>query len=217
MIWGGSGAAVPAVHLFSLLLLGAALALTGRAMIQKGGWARVSALLGLGLLVITVPVAVFALSLPHTFTNGTVADAGQVNSNFTSLATAIDSDRARLTALESQSFGRVYVGTTTVTGSMASLGSYVGADARCQAAFPGSFVCSTQEILESNRRGLLPTSGGISINSGVAGISPPNVADCNAWSGEGYRVGVNFSGGPRFVYSQNGCTTGLSFPLGCCK
>jgi hypothetical protein len=215
MIWGGV-AAVPAINSMALLALGAALGLIGRFMIKKGGFARLSALLGLALLVISVPLTVRALSLPHIFSNGTVADAGQVNANFSSLAVAIDQDRARLGSLENAP-GRVYVGTVTVFGSAISLGSYAGADRRCQDVFPGSFVCTTQEVFESHRQGLLPSSGGIAINSGLAGIDPPNVADCRGWSGEGYRTGVNFTSGPTFVTTQNGCAISLSFPLGCCR
>jgi hypothetical protein len=41
-------------------------------------------------LWVALPLGLAAVSLPHTFTNGTIADADQVNANFDALATAID-------------------------------------------------------------------------------------------------------------------------------
>jgi hypothetical protein len=49
-----------------------------------------NARLPLLVLAAAVPLALLATTLPHTFTNGTVADATQVNANFETLATAID-------------------------------------------------------------------------------------------------------------------------------
>jgi hypothetical protein len=53
-----------------------------------------TALLGCGLVAsLALPSALSAISLPHTFVNGTVADADAVNANFTALADAIATSR----------------------------------------------------------------------------------------------------------------------------
>lgn len=44
----------------------------------------------LAVLLVLSPVAASAVTIPFIFTNGTVADADQVNANFAALATAID-------------------------------------------------------------------------------------------------------------------------------
>jgi len=41
-------------------------------------------------LLLLLPLSVGALTLPHAFTNGTVADATQVNANFAAIANALD-------------------------------------------------------------------------------------------------------------------------------
>jgi hypothetical protein len=58
------------------------------------------------------PVAVYAGSVGSltSFTNGTVADATQVNDNFAALVTAVDDNDGRLAALESLGGGGGFVG-----------------------------------------------------------------------------------------------------------
>ena len=55
---------------------------------------------GFGFLVllgVTIPFWLFAstVTLPYTFSNGTVADANQVNANFSALKSAIDANAAQ--------------------------------------------------------------------------------------------------------------------------
>jgi hypothetical protein len=61
-------------------------------------WARVA----LPLVVIAIPLGVLAssLSMPNTFANGTVADAVEVNQNFSAVAAAVNDNDARIAALE---------------------------------------------------------------------------------------------------------------------
>jgi hypothetical protein len=47
-------------------------------------------------LVVAVPAAILAVSVPNTFANGEVADADLVNDNFNTLATAIDANTTAL-------------------------------------------------------------------------------------------------------------------------
>lgn len=64
-----------------------------------------SASLALGLALPTLIRA--AVTLPYSFQAGTVANASQVNANFTTLASAIDAQDTRLTATESVAASKV--------------------------------------------------------------------------------------------------------------
>lgn len=82
LVWGRIAAA-PALPAWGILLLGAALFLLTLRLLR----AR-SRTIGLAALVLAfaVPLTAHAISLPFTFTNGTVADATQINANFAALA-----------------------------------------------------------------------------------------------------------------------------------
>jgi hypothetical protein len=82
LIWGQVHAA-PALTLWSILFLCAAFVVVGLRFVR----ARPRTI-GLAALVLAfaVPFTAKALSLPFTFTNGTVADATQVNADFAALA-----------------------------------------------------------------------------------------------------------------------------------
>lgn len=81
-------------------------------------------------LAALVPAAVIAGSvvLPHSFSNGVIADANEVNANFTALATAVNDNDARLDTF------------TFNTGNVAVGGSFKVADdaTACSAARAGS-------------------------------------------------------------------------------
>jgi hypothetical protein len=97
LVWGNPVAA-PTMTTVSLILLGATLALLGRWMLRHGAKPRTTALF-LGVLAAIVPLTAGALGpLPFTFTNGTVADATQVNANFEALRTGV-------TNLENRAYG----------------------------------------------------------------------------------------------------------------
>lgn len=81
MIWGGNASAVPVLSPLGLLTLTALLVAMLWGVHQRR-LTRSAALLAL-LVAIAVPlVAMAAVSLPHIFINGTVADADEVNENF---------------------------------------------------------------------------------------------------------------------------------------
>ena len=88
MVWGAAApAAVPSIDGLGLGLL--ALVLIGLAI--RG--LRSRATLGLMVLASFVGAADLAeaqVTIPNTFTNGEVADAGEVNANFSALANALD-------------------------------------------------------------------------------------------------------------------------------
>lgn len=54
------------------------------------------------LWVLALPILVFAsqVTIPNTFVSGTVADAGQVNANFTAVKNAVNDNDTRITAIE---------------------------------------------------------------------------------------------------------------------
>ena len=89
--WGGGpliGTPVASIPINStaLLVLGILIGACGARLARKGH----SRLL-MTSIVILYPLATLAVSLPHVFVNGEVADASQVNENFDALSAAIDS------------------------------------------------------------------------------------------------------------------------------
>ena len=88
MIWG-QAALVPATGRAGTLLLGLLLGAISLHLIRSGRHRR----WGVGLVafaLVLIPLSAGALALPFTFSNGTVADANQVNSNFDTVKTAIE-------------------------------------------------------------------------------------------------------------------------------
>jgi hypothetical protein len=81
MIWGQASAA-PALGFWGAMLLGAVLGALGVRSL-RGSRPRTVGIVALALAIL-LPVS--ARALPFTFTNGTVADANQVNANFAALA-----------------------------------------------------------------------------------------------------------------------------------
>jgi hypothetical protein len=94
MIWGRASQAVPLLGPLGLLLLAMLLMLSG-AILLRDPAARRRMGKAMALLVLLVPLSAFAV--PFTFTNGTVADATQVNQNFTSLESRIAALEAKRT------------------------------------------------------------------------------------------------------------------------
>jgi hypothetical protein len=64
----------------------------------------------LGVAALAVPSALFAGAVGSlvTFSNGTVADANDVNANFAAVQTAVDDNDTRLTAVEGAVSGPVF-------------------------------------------------------------------------------------------------------------
>jgi hypothetical protein len=81
MIWG-QARAVPALGFWVTILVGAVLGALGARRL-RGGRPRVVATVALAIAIL-VPIS--ARALPFVFSNGTVADATQVNANFAALA-----------------------------------------------------------------------------------------------------------------------------------
>lgn len=99
MIWGGA-VAVPALSLAGVLALAAALAILGVRLSRRRQ--RPGLLLGilwaLPVLLVAGGLTWAQVSIPHTFVNGTRADAVQVNENFQAVATAVNADHLLIKA-----------------------------------------------------------------------------------------------------------------------
>jgi hypothetical protein len=93
-------------------------------------------LCGLGLLAVPVWLAAGSVGTLTTFVNGTVADADQVNANFTAIATAVDDNDARLDAF-TVSGGQVGIGGSPGTDLEVHGGLRLGPVATCDAATQG--------------------------------------------------------------------------------
>jgi hypothetical protein len=120
MIWG-QATPVPALGFWGLMVLLAALGVLGVRRL-RGGRSRLvgGAALGLALLV---PIS--ARALPFTFTNGTVADATQVNANFAAVAASQGvAPAATANMVDLVQNGACPVGSTGIV-----LNAVVGADA----------------------------------------------------------------------------------------
>ncbi len=99
MVWGAGASAVPSLGWLGLAILAMGLAATAAWTLRKRRPA-LGLTLSLVLLVIPLAVAAGTVSVPNTFVNGTVADADQVNANFSALATESNAQDARLLTLE---------------------------------------------------------------------------------------------------------------------
>lgn len=97
MVWGT--VAVPGLAPWGLLLLGMAIPTAGWLLARRLRGRSLAAALLLGIVV--VPVAAWAaVTLPHSFTNGTAADADEVNANFAALVAAVEANQARLDQID---------------------------------------------------------------------------------------------------------------------
>jgi hypothetical protein len=92
MLWGGAPQPVPLLGLLGLVLVAMLLMVLGGILLRSPAAGRRMGKATV-LLVLLVPLSAFAV--PFTFSNGTVADANQVNQNFASL-------EARIVALEAK-------------------------------------------------------------------------------------------------------------------
>jgi len=86
MVWGGPAVPTLPVGLLVVLMLGCFLA--GGFFLRPGRRGPRSALAA--ALLFLLPLSVTALTLPHVFANGTIADADEVNADFEAITSALD-------------------------------------------------------------------------------------------------------------------------------
>jgi hypothetical protein len=130
MTWGTQTiAAVPALPGGMLLLLGALLLLVGYRMGRRQRAPRWMALvvgLGVALVPLAIVHATSTFGVPFTFTNGTVADASQMNQNFTAVANEINNLRNQTSVVTECEF-RARTSTQAVHCGTGGGGAYLSA------------------------------------------------------------------------------------------
>jgi len=100
MIWGLLPTPVPGVPGFGLIALALAL-LAAAAWLLRSRRTSLGLPVLLVLLAIPLVVAAGTVTVPNTFTNGTTADANEVNANFDAVESAVNDNDARIGAAES--------------------------------------------------------------------------------------------------------------------
>ena len=103
MVWGGiTPVPVPLTSPIGIVILVAALIGCGIVSLRSR-LPKYTTWLSVGMLLI-VPITAYAaiISVPNTFTNGTIADATEVNANFDGIVSESNAQHARIAALESQ-------------------------------------------------------------------------------------------------------------------
>lgn len=118
-------------------------------------------------------------------------------------------------------FGPVYVGQTAATYDGAR-GGYDDADALCAAAFAGSHICRTSEILETVKcnRASLPTADMAWIANGPPGYTA-RANDCKGWTSN-TGSGAEIAYGSIWAFDANGgvgwvTTCNMSLKFACCR
>ena len=173
MIWGG--VAVPVLGLLGLVMLGAVLCLTARRWTpgRPQRW-RVAAL----VLAVGLPLAVLAdtVVIPHVFSNGTVADAVQVNANFNALVVESNAQDARIGALEAApgvSGYEIQQRSIVLTGTPAGLNNSADCPAGKRAVGGGYRLSAGVTTLRIDISAPLSDGSGWQLSAFLSGFSPP--------------------------------------------
>ena len=142
MIWGASP--VPLLGIFGLMALAISLAVSS-------GWAlrRKSTRVALVLVMAAVPLGVAAstLSAPHVFVNGTIADASEVNENFSAVETAVNDNDTRITALEGSECVTVESGSFARDMTAQCPGGTLVTGGGCSAQNTGMWISTSRPLL----------------------------------------------------------------------
>ncbi len=127
MIWGGASSPLPLMSPFGFLVLAALLIATGVVMQRRHApqWAMWT----LGAVVILIPLAAYAgtIGMPYTFTNGTIADADEVNANFGAVETAVNDNDGRITTAQGSADSAMSNAATAQSAADAAQGTADGA------------------------------------------------------------------------------------------
>ena len=92
MIWGQAAFQQVPIAPWALMLLGFLLGVC--AVLARRS--RIARTFAIGFIALVPVIAVIAVNLPHTFQNGTIADADEVNDNFDALNTAVENAEKRI-------------------------------------------------------------------------------------------------------------------------
>jgi len=98
LVWGMAAPLVPLASPLGWMVLGGLIAGVGTRLLRTGRSTRAIAVTSTLLLI---PLAAWAgnLALPHSFTNGDIADADEINANFNAVEAAVDDNDVRLDQL----------------------------------------------------------------------------------------------------------------------
>lgn len=127
------------------------------------------------------------LSVPNSFSSGSTTSAADMNSNFSAVATAVNDNDTRITALETSS-APVFQGFSS--------GTVDGADgiramkSACDASFSGSKICTSGEYLSSIYNSSASNlSGSAWLLPEMMGYASANEYAMDKWSGIGVATG----------------------------
>ena len=171
MIWGGPGEAVPLLAPGGLLLL-VVLMIASTSIALRRGHSTLS--ISLFVLALLVPIAGYAASVavPNVFTNGTIADADEVNANFDAVAVAINDNDTKVDAVSA------LFGANTSFANAGSGGECTLADVWLTAGAVSSGVpAQGQLLLIANYNALFSLMGTIYGGDGQSTFALPDLRD----------------------------------------
>lgn len=194
-VWGGP-TAVPLLSPIGVIVLAACLVTVGTLMLCRRGacWA----LSVLGVTVLMVPLVAYAttISIPHLFSNGTTADADEVNANFDALVIESNAQNSRIAGIETAiatlpsdvASNTSGIATNTSGISSNSFGiatnlASIGTNAsdiftlQSSAATNSSDIATNQSNIAANTTAIATNSSGISTNAAAIAA---NTADISA-------------------------------------
>ncbi|MCH2185950.1 tail fiber domain-containing protein [Myxococcota bacterium] len=183
MLWSSTATPVPGLEGLGLgLLLGALSAsaawVLGRRRPAMGLFTLLVA------LVIPIAVAAGTITIPHTFTNGTPANADEVNANFVAVKTGVDDNAADIAT---QAATLASQGPHTVPGT-GSQNTAVGVDALASNTSGDTNTATGVKALEQNSSGYFNTASGY-YALGLNTIGHENTAV--GWSALGRNISGN--------------------------
>ena len=167
LVWGAavSGPEVPGLGLLGGMILAMGLVATAAWMLRKR---RPALGLTVMLVLVAIPLVVVAgeVMLPNTFTNGTVADAEQVNANVNAVKTAVDDNDTRVTNAQSAADAAA-AGHTTDTNTQLT-NAQVAAAAAAEGFFAGAHTTDTNTQLDETEVDAFVANNGYADGSVVA-------------------------------------------------
>ncbi len=186
------------------------------------------------LLLAGIPtVALLALggialaTVPHTFSNGQVLNATDLNDNFSGLdsrVTAIEKHPVKKVGNVSYSLDATYCGKTApVNGAVTNnnLTGWAAVKDLCQTscASPSAHLCTGGELIRSVQMGVKPETGAYASESAFVGNNAISL-DCQGWSSAAATAFSNVNYTP--IWDSNGqyptvfSTCATQYPLLCC-
>jgi hypothetical protein len=122
-------------------------------------------------------------------------------------------------------FGATFAGLSS-TPQQGNIGSYLLADAQCNAAYPGAHVCRVEEIIDSIQCSTasdpIRTLSGVHgwINGGPPGDAAKNANDCSGWTS--IDTASNVAWGRVWIFNTSGgygtlTTCATPMPFSCCR